>query len=211
MRVLLTAFEPYDQWTTNSSWLTLVELLKELPADGSLVTRRYPVNLPAMQEKLEQDLSRDFDVVLHLGQAPGASSVKLEAIAVNAAGCLEDRGDELDEIVAGGPVAYRSNMPLNRWSELLRSHQIPSIVSYHAGTYLCNAAMYLSHHWQHRRSGKKRKSNALVGFVHLPLTTEQIVAHGQSLPSLPLSTLVRAVKLLVEDLKSSEAEAEQVA
>lgn len=211
VRVLLTAFEPYDQWTSNSSWLTLVELLKELPADGSLVTRRYPVNLQAMQEKLEQDLSREFDVILHLGQAPGASSIKLEAIAVNAAGCLEERGDELNEIVVGGPVAYRSSVPLNRWSELLRAHQIPSVISYHAGTFLCNAVMYLSHHWLHRRAGKKRKPDAMVGFIHLPLTTEQVVAHGQSLPSLPLSTLVRAVRLLVEDLKNTAVTAEHVA
>ncbi len=210
MRVLLTAFEPYDQWTTNSSWLTLVELLKELPSDGSLVTRRYPVDLPAMQEKLELDLQREFDVVLHLGQSPGASSIKLEAIALNAAGCIEDRGIELDEIIAGGPIAYRSNMPLSRWSELLRSHQIPSIVSYHAGTFLCNAVMYLSHHWLHLRSKKKRKPQTLVGFVHLPLATEQVVANGHSLPSLPLSTLVRAVRLLVEDLQSA-AQAEHVA
>ena len=121
VRVLLTAFEPYDHWTTNSSWLAVVELLKDFPSGGSLVTRRYPVDLPALQEKLKQDLQRDFDVVLHLGQAPGASSIKLEAIALNAAGCLDERGVELNEIIPGGPVAYRSNLPLGRWATLLRA------------------------------------------------------------------------------------------
>ncbi len=211
MRLLLTAFEPYDQWKTNSSWLTLVELLKDLPTGGSLVTRRYPVDLPSLQEKLEADLARDFDVVLHLGQSPGASSIKLEAIAVNAAGCLEDRGEELEEIVPGGPVAYRTTMPLRRWSELLRSNHIPTAISYHAGTFLCNAAMYLSHHELKRRTGKKQKRTSMVGFVHLPLATEQVVSHGQSLPSLPLSTLARAIRLLIEDLQAANAQSEHVA
>jgi len=210
VRVLLTAFEPYDQWTTNSSWLALVEMLKDFPSGGSLVTRRYPVDLHALQEKLKHDLQREFDVVLHLGQSPGASSVKLEAIALNAAGCLDERGTELDEIVPGGPVAYRSDMPLSRWASLLRANHIPSVISYHAGTFLCNAIMYLSHHELHLRA-KKRSPNCKVGFVHLPLATEQVASHGQALPSLPLSTLARAVRLLVEDLQGLSEQAEHVA
>lgn len=209
MRVLLTAFEPYDQWTTNSSWLALVEMLKEFPSAGTLVTRRYPVDLHALQEKLRQDLQRDFDVVLHLGQSPGASSIKLEAIALNAAGCLDERGAELDEIIPGGPVAYRSSMPLGRWAELLRSNHIPSVISYHAGTFLCNAIMYLSHHELQVRA-KKHPRSCKVGFVHLPLATEQVASRSQSLPSLPLSTLARAVRLLVEDLQGFDEQLEQV-
>lgn len=210
MRVLLTAFEPYDQWTTNSSWLALAEMLKDFPSGGALVTRRYPVDLPALQEKLKQDLQRDFDVVLHLGQSPGATNIKLEAIAINAAGCLDERGTELDEIVPGGQVAYRSDMPLTRWASLLRANHIPSVISYHAGTFLCNAIMYLSHHELQLRA-KKRKPTCKVGFVHLPLATEQVASHNQSLPSLPLSTLARAVRLLVEDLQGANEQAEHVA
>lgn len=211
VRVLLTAFEPYDQWKTNSSWLTLVELLKEFPAGGSLVTRRYPVDLHALHEKLKEDLRKDFDFVLHLGQSPGASSIKLEAIALNAAGRLDAHGSELDEIIAGGPVAYRSNMPLSRWSSLLRASHIPAVVSYHAGTFLCNAIMYLSHYELQLRAAKQRHPNCMVGFVHLPLATEQVASHGQSLPSLPLSTLTRAIRLLLEDLQKTDEQSEYVA
>ncbi len=211
VRVLLTAFEPYDQWTTNSSWLALVEMLKNFPSGGSLVTRRYPVDLNALQEKLKQDLHRDFDYVLHLGQSPGASNIKLEAIAINAAGCLDERGTELDEIIPGGPVAYRSEMPLSRWSSILRANHIPATISYHAGTFLCNAILYLSHHELQLRGAKHRHSGCKVGFVHLPLTTEQVASHGHALPSLPLDTLARAVRLLVEDLHATEEQAEHVA
>ncbi len=183
--------------------MVLTELLKDLPPGKSLVTRRYPVDLSALQEKLAKDLQREFDAILHLGQSPGSSSIKLEAIAVNAAGCIDDRGDELKEIVPAGPVAYRSNMPLQRWATLLREQHIPTVISYHAGTFLCNATMYLSHHQLQPRQANEAQyqaSNCLVGFVHLPLATEQVAQPGLALASLPLKTLVRAIHLLIDDL-----------
>jgi pyroglutamyl-peptidase len=212
VRVLLTAFEPYDQWSSNSSWMALVEMLKDYPAGKSLVTRRYPVNLPLVREKLAKDLDREFDFVLHLGQSPGASCIKLEAIAINAAGCTESRGEELQELIPSGPVGYRSNMPLARWVELLRQENIPTCISYHAGTYLCNAIMYLSQHYLSTSKRDRTSRRCMVGFVHLPLATEQVAQQAQSMPSLPVAMMARAVRILVEDLRAdTELGSEQVA
>ncbi|HAC91137.1 MAG TPA: hypothetical protein DCF63_10985 [Planctomycetaceae bacterium] len=77
VRILLTAFEAYEQWSENSSWLTLIELLKDRLHQGDLVTRRYPVDLPSLRERLYQDLQMGFDTVLHLGQSPGSPNIKL--------------------------------------------------------------------------------------------------------------------------------------
>ncbi len=185
------------------------------PNGGSLVTRRYPVDLPLLQEKLHKDLKQGFDVVLHMGQSPGASSIKLEAIALNAAGCLEDRGDELDEIIPGGPLAYRSNMPLSRWASLLRSHQIPTIVSYHAGTFLCNAVMYLSHHalmpaTGKKQTSKKRQDPCRVGFVHLRSPQNKWLHTGNRC-LVAAQRLSRAMRLLLDDLQNEENQVEHVA
>ena len=54
--VLITAFDPYDQWDENASWLALVELTRELPTEAEITTRLYPVELNAMKEKLAVDL-----------------------------------------------------------------------------------------------------------------------------------------------------------
>ena len=195
MRILLTAFEPYDEWTENSSWLALMELLKTRPPSADLITRRYPVDLPALQEKLFGDLEKSPDVVLHLGQAPGNSAIKLEAIALNIAGCVQENGQELPALVPGGDIAFHSRLPLGRMSDRLRQAGIPASVSYHAGTFLCNATMYLSHHWYHSRPTAPR-----IGFVHLPLATEQVAHSSRNLPSLPVGTLAAAVRLLVDEL-----------
>ncbi len=196
MRVLLTAFEAYDSWQENSSWLALIELLRDRPADLELVTRRYPVNLAALQSKLQNDLQTEFDAVLHLGQSPGTPTVKLEAVALNVAGRLEDDGEELPSLIESAPLAFRSSMPLAKWSESLTEAGIPNRISYHAGTFLCNATMYLTHYWY-----ASRDVRTPVGFVHLPLATEQVAASGRPLPSLPVETLAKSVRVLLEDLR----------
>ncbi|MEC8558236.1 MAG: pyroglutamyl-peptidase I [Planctomycetota bacterium] len=195
MNILLTAFEPYGDWNENSSWLTLMEFLKDSPANLNLVTRRYPVELQALKERLAKDLEERFDAILHLGQAPGSSSVQLESIALNVACCVEDQGEELPPIEPEGPLAFKSRMPLGRWAELLRAEKIPASVSYHAGTFLCNATMYLSH-----LSYEKDPAAPFIGFVHLPLATEQVAASQRPTASLPIKTMAQALELLLLDL-----------
>lgn len=203
MRILLTAFEPYAQWSTNASWLTLVELLRVRPPNGSLVTRRYPVDFPRMRSALYKDLTQGFDAVLHLGQSPGSTAIKLEAIALNAGGAITDSGPGMERLVPDGPEAYRSRMPLDRWQRGLHEQSIPATISYHAGTYLCNAVMYLSHHWV-----AQSDRPLPVGFVHLPLATQQVAHSSVPEPSLPVETLVTALGLILSDIENmSETDA----
>lgn len=204
MRILLTAFESYDDWDNNSSWLALVELLRDSSQDFELTTRRYPVNLPALEKKLNEDLEHSFDAVLHLGQAPGSSAIKLETVALNVAGCVDERGELLPEIIPSGPLAFRTRMPVGLWAGSLREAHIPAFVSYHAGTFLCNATMYLSHYWYHSRD-----LATPVGFVHLPLATEQVAQSLLAKPSLPKSTLATAIKLILNDLRNWSSDANQ--
>lgn len=197
MRVLLTAFEPYAEWPSNSSWLTLVELVRQRPPSTTLITRRYPVDFQRLPEVLHKDLAQDFDAVLHLGQAPGTPTIRLETFALNAGGSSGEAGSDLQRLVPGGPEAYRTRMPVERWIQRLREHCIPAHISYHAGTYLCNAVMYLSHHWM----AQTNKSTP-VGFIHLPLTTQQVASRATAYPSLPVETLATAVSTVLDDLEA---------
>ena len=195
MRVLLSAFEPYDVWKTNSSWEALVSFLSQHGANPNIITRRYPVDLKKLQSRLGLDLSSGVDAVLHLGQSPGTSQIQLEAIALNVAGVEPLLSEEFGPIVASGPVAYRTHYPIGRWSSDLKSAGIPATVSYHAGTYLCNAAMYLSHHWFARRH-----ETPLVGFIHLPLTSDQAIGDYKGLPSMSTSVSSQAIGYIVDQI-----------
>jgi len=192
--VLVTAFESYAPWPENSSWLTLVELARRLPQAPRLVTRRYPVDFFQVPRLLEEDLKQDFDFALHLGQAPGRSRIELEAVGVNV-GRHPEQPRSSFPLAEDGPAAYRSPLPLESWAERLRSVGLPAAVSYHAGTYLCNATLYWSRHLAATRGWKMQSL-----FVHLPLTPSQVVAEAKSWPSLPVEMLERAVRELLAAL-----------
>ncbi len=65
-----------------------------------------------------------------------------------------DPSGDYEELMAGAPTAYRTSFPLGHWRQRLQEEGIPSTISYHAGTYLCNAAMFLTHHWFASRGEK---------------------------------------------------------
>jgi pyroglutamyl-peptidase len=193
--VLITAFEPYDRWSTNSSWDTLVELTRELPTAPKVVTRRYPVDFEKTRAKLEEDLAANFDYSLHLGQAPGSSRIQLEAVALNVAGEVHQSPDEFGVLVPDGPAAYRTSLPLGHWAEKIRAAGIPVQVSYHAGTYLCNGIFYLAQHLAAERGLKTQSA-----FIHLPLTPSQILYERQGVPCLPPALCAEALQLILAEL-----------
>ena len=139
--ILITAFEPYDRWPENSSWLALVELTRDLPAGSKVVTRRYPVDFELARLRLAEDLAADYDFALLLGQSPGIGRIHLEVIGINVGGHSSLLPDQFQPLVPEGPPAYRSSLPLASWAAQIRQLGIPCQVSYHAGTYLCNALL----------------------------------------------------------------------
>jgi len=196
--VLVTAYEPYDDWQENSSWLTLIELTKSLPETPAITTRLYPVDFAGMRKRLTDDLEGNFDYALHLGQAPGTGNVQLEAVGLNVGGSSEQTPDEYKPLVAEGPVAYRSDLPLADWADKLRKAGIPSQVSYHAGTFLCNATLYLSHYLAEQKRLKTRST-----FIHLPLEISQTLRNSEDLAAMPVGTLVAAVRLILDELATA--------
>ncbi len=198
--VLLTAFEPYDRWPENSSWLALIELTRELnrevtselPSGLKIVTRRYPVDFDAAKSRLSDDLAGNYDYALHLGQAPGIGRIHLEAIGINVGGHSSQTPDQYQPLVPGGPAAYRSTLPLGEWAGQISGLGIPCQVSYHAGTYLCNALLYLTHHFAVQRQLKTQ-----AAFIHLPLAPEQVLHDRQDWPSLSTAACAAAVRAIL--------------
>lgn len=194
-RVLITAFEPYEGWAENSSWLTLMELTRSLPTAPQITTRRYPVAWPQLRERLASDLAANYDVVLHLSQAVGVARIRLEAIAINVGGQAEPSDQEDCPLAADGPLAFRTLLPLAPWAAKLRRAGIPCQVSYHAGTHAGNAAFYLSQYLADRQQLKTR-----AALIHLPLEMSQLVHSRQELPALPCATMAAAIRLILDEL-----------
>jgi pyroglutamyl-peptidase len=191
-RILLTAFEPYDRWKENSSWLALMDLTNWYKGDLEITTRRYPVDLPKMKSQLEEDLRLDFDYAIHLGQSPGSPIVKIESVGLN----VRTNGEPL---LVNAPTAYRSMLDLEACLEQLIAAGIPAQISHHAGTYLCNAALYLSQHFAEMMG---RRTQSL--FIHLPLTPGQVAKDGSSMASMSTPMQSAAISVVAELLAQSD-------
>jgi pyroglutamyl-peptidase len=197
--VLITAFEPYDRWKTNSSWLSLVQLTQDLPRDPTVTTRLYPVDFPEVKRRLAEDLQANYDFALHLGQAPGSGRIQLESIGVNVGGSSSQSPDQYRPLVEDGPVAYQSELPIGEWTVLLRRSGVPAQVSYHAGTYLCNATLYLSCYFAERLALKTQSA-----FIHLPLDCSQTAGLREDMASMPAAMSAGALRLLLGALTSPD-------
>ena len=192
-RVLITAFEPYDRWPENSSWLALIDLTRWYDGDAEITSRRYPVDLTRMSESLRKDLQGDFDFAIHLGQSPGSTHIKLEAVGLN----VRSDGSPL---IQDAPEAYRSPLPLDRCQRALTNAGIPSEVSHHAGTYLCNAALFLSQHYAKSFALRTRSL-----FVHVPLSPGQAAVDQGSPASISTPMSSAAIAMVLEQLRSNVA------
>ncbi len=192
-RVLLTAFEPYDRWSENSSWQALVELTGWYDGPAEITTRRYPVELTQMSERLRKDLQADYDLAIHLGQSPGSTLIKLEAVGLN----VRTDGTPL---IVDAPEAYRSPLPLARCTQSLITAGIPSALSHHAGTYLCNAALFLSQHYA-KTFALKTKSM----FIHVPLSPAQAAQDDCGMASMSTQMTSAAIAMILEQVRVAEA------
>ncbi|MEM9367169.1 MAG: pyroglutamyl-peptidase I [Planctomycetota bacterium] len=187
-RILLTAFEPYDRWPENSSWEALVDFTSWYEGPAEITTRRYPVDLGGLSERLRDDLQLHVDYAIHCGQAPGCPAIRLEAYGLNVS---HENGVRLID----GPDAYRSSISVEDLADALRSAGVPATASYHAGTYLCNAAMYLSCHYSRVMDTATQSL-----FMHLPLTPGQAAREGCETASMSTSVASQAIATVVQEL-----------
>ena len=193
MRVLVTGFEPFDGQSLNPSWEVARALHGVVMAGAQVTAVQLPcvfaLALPALQQALA---SHRPDIVLALGQAEGRCDFSVERVAINVqdARIPDNAGAQPIDVpvVAGGPAAYFSSLPIKALVAGLRAAGFPASVSQTAGTFVCNQVFY---GLQHALAGQGVHS----GFMHLPLLPEQ-AAHwkGASLPSLPASLMVAGVQ-----------------
>ena len=193
-RILLTAFEPYEPWKSNASWLALVQLTKNLPAELQVTTRLYPVDLDVMKRRISADLQSRYDVILNVGQAPCSSCIQLEEIALNVASGGKSLADKESTvpICESGPAAYVAQLPIRDFASQLRAAGIPARVSHHAGTYLCNAIFY----WTCRLIDDLHLDTQCA-LVHVPLDTSQVLELDSPAPFMPSSMVAEGLKLLM--------------
>ena len=198
-RILLTGFEPFDGESVNPSWEVARTLQGETIAGASVHALCLPCVFGDAIELLRSGLDRlQPRVVVALGQAGGRSDFSPERIAINVDDaripCNAGRQPIDEPVVAGGPAAYFSTLPVKAIVAARRGAGLPASVSQTAGTFVCNHVFYGLMHALRQQPGVR------AGFMHLPLLPEQAAVRYTvpAPPSLPLATLVQGLRVALQ-------------
>jgi pyroglutamyl-peptidase len=195
VKALVTGFEPFDGDGINPS----KEALRLLPARlGGLeiATRVLPTVFGQALDALASAMAETApDIVLCVGLAGGRTALSLERVAINIDDARipdnESRQPIDRPVVAGGPAAYFTTLPVKAAVAALREAGLPAIVSNSAGTFVCNHVFYgllhLAATWH---------SDLRGGFLHVPYLPSQ-AALQDGAPSMALDEIVRGIEIVL--------------
>lgn len=192
-RILLTGFEPFHSSKRNPS----KEVVKRIEHPALVAKEVLPVVFGESARRLIELINKHApDVVICLGQAEGRTQITPERVAINLddARIADNAGNWPKEspIVADGPAAYFTTLPVTRIVNSLSEAGFPAAISLSAGTFVCNHIFYTM---QRHCASKGIKS----GFIHLPLMNEQ----SEEFPgffTMDLNEMVRGMNLVLDDV-----------
>jgi len=197
MKALVTGFEPFGADAVNPSREAVLRLSSRL-GDLTIETRIVPTVFGRAIAALEDAIvTTQPDIVLGVGLAGGRAELSLERVAINVddARIPDNDGQQpIDQpIVAGGPAAYFTGLPVKRAVAALREAGLPAIVSNTAGTFVCNHIFYGLMHLV-----ASRRLPARGGFLHVPYLPEQAAGlAGIQVPSMGLDDIVRGIEIIL--------------
>ncbi len=187
--ILITGFEPFAGDTINPSAEVARALhgrmIEGMPVIGVVLPCVFGAALDVLRAALDRHRPQ---LVLALGLASGREGFTPERVAINLtdARIADNAGAQpIDApVVARGPAAYFTTLPVKAMAAALRAAGHPASVSHSAGTFVCNHVFYALQHATKRRRGVRS------GFMHLCALPEQ-AARGT--PSLPLAAMIDGV------------------
>lgn len=197
-RVLLTGFDPFGDTghsssPLNPSWLAVQALGGKRIGGHLVVAAQLPTVFQASMDELTRLLRLHKPaLVICVGQAGGRGAISLERIAINIndARIPDNLGAQPVDtpVVADGPAAYFSSLPIKAMLQALQGAGVAAEVSQTAGTFVCNHVFYALMHALATKRGFKRTRG---GFIHVPYLPEQ------GAPHMPLDEIVRGLRLAV--------------
>lgn len=190
-KLLITGFDPFGGESINPSW-EAVNALPETVGAWELTKLQVPTvfgkageTVLAAAEKLQPD------AILCVGQAGGRAAVTPELVAINLRyGRIADNAgvSPMDEpVVADGPAAYFSTLPVRAMAQAVTDAGLPGQVSYSAGAFVCNDLLYTV---LHRYAGTPVRA----AFVHVPFLPQQA---KEGVPSMTQEDIQKALQAII--------------
>lgn len=190
--VLVTGFEPFDQYDVNPAQL-IAENLDGEEIDGAhIIGITVPVDFNDSVAVVTQAIEQyNPDIVISIGLEARIHTIHIEKIGLNLKRLPADEVEifRYRRIDPCGPFVRLSSIPNRCITKAIRNAGIPARQSFYAGTYICNALLYgvLSYI-------EDNDSSMKVGFIHVPLLSSQDPNRGME-----LDTMINAVKIAIRE------------
>lgn len=188
--VLVTGFEPFQNYTVNPSGLIAEALNGSTVAGASVVGVALPVEYNESVEIAVHAITLYHPVlVISCGLNPTARDIHVEKIGLNLKRFQKENGrwSFPRRIDPSGPFLRISPLPTFEVVRAIRNANIPAQQSYYAGMYVCNGLFYQLLGYTHGQN-----DSMMVGFLHVPLLS------SQDPQGMPLETMIDAVKLAIQ-------------
>ncbi len=202
MKILLAGFEPFSDNAVNPSQKLLELLPKKINQDCQLEKIILPVDhyiAPGIVISAIRKMKPD--AVIAFGLARGRAGISLEQIAINLMDFRipDNAGVTISDkpVITDGPAAFFTTLPIRSMLNTLLEANIPAEISLSAGSYLCNQVFYSM---MHETSTYHHQIQA--GFVHLPALPEAVAKNEKALPSMDISLILKAARILITCLAS---------
>ena len=196
MKLLITGFDPFGGESINPAF----EAIKKLPdsiEDCKIIKQEIPTVFDRSLEVLAQSIEiHDPDVIICVGQAGGRFGLSLEKVGINLneARIPDNDGNQPlgTPVYADGETAYFSSLPIKGMLKTLHEKDIPSEISYTAGTYVCNHVLYGLMHMIKTVFPEKKG-----GFIHVPFLPQQVIGK-KNVPSMSVEMITEGLKTCIE-------------
>ncbi len=194
-KVLITAFEAFNNEPTNPTELVLAEL-PEFLFDARIIKVTLPVVYDKAFEVLKPMIEKHQpSLILMMGLAAGRSQINIERIAINIndSNTKDNLGNikHFDPIDRSGPDGLFTTLPLEKIITATRKRKLPVTISNTAGAYVCNHIMYKTlNHIQ--TNDLKTKA----GFIHMPFLPENVI-DKPNMPSLDKRYMIETITTII--------------
>lgn len=188
--VLVYGFEPFDILKENPSQIIAEELGKR----ENIETLIFPSKFSEV-EKIEGKIRETRpSKIIGIGTDPDNPRIQIKKVALNIIDSSSEDEDGInpsDETISSkGRTAYRSSLDTERLKEVFKNNNVPVKDSYHADTYVCNAAYYHS-----LRYIDKKNLEISAGFIHVPLHPKEVNRLETDSPSFPADDITKALNI----------------
>jgi pyroglutamyl-peptidase len=162
MKLLITAFGPFEGFDINPSELLLEELKSrelEQKLNVHIAYETVPVSFLYV-EKYIDTLETNFNLIIHIGVATNENKLRFEICGHNIkSGTDNDNNTYIRQEISFSEKIIHTNFPTSIINNIIENNRDSTKLSEHAGEYLCNFIYYKSLHKFHE--------HVPVLFIHL--------------------------------------------